>query len=67
MIYKFAKGDIRIMETKILDLLEEEISQKQDSKNVDQSTSYSRGFGEGALAEAISLKHRIRQMLLSVG
>ncbi len=55
------------METKILDLLEEEINQKQDSKNVDQSTSYSRGFGEGALAEAISLKHRIRQMLLSVG
>lgn len=53
------------METKILDLLEEEISQKQDSKNGDQSTSYNRGFGEGALAEAIALKHRIRKILLS--
>lgn len=53
------------METKILDLLEEEINKHQNPNNIDQSSPYNRGYGEGALAEIIHLKHKIRNIMLS--
>ena len=53
------------MEAKILDLLEEEINKYQNPNNTDQSSPYNRGYGEGALAEIIHLKHKIRRIMLS--
>lgn len=54
------------MGTKILDLLQDEIDKHQDPENVDQSSSWGRGFGEGALAEAILLKNKIRKIIIQI-
>ena len=54
------------MGTKIMDLLQDEIDKHQNPENVDQSSSWGRGFGEGALAEAISLKNKIHKILLQM-